>query len=193
MVAVAVFFAALYLIWENYSDFLVSGSEPTKSIQLLNEFESRGAPDFSLKDVNGEMVRLSDMKDKIVILNFWATWCEPCVDEFPSMIKLLKVFNGQVVLVAMSADDNLKDVQYFLKVFKVKMYGQRSLPIKILWEQDRKLAQLYGTEVLPESYIISGGRKLVAKVIGIERWHSEDSINYFKYLISNLKTDKAKE
>ena len=170
----------LYLAWSQYSGFLTQGSRPSEGVVKLKKMEKEGVPDFSMRDVNGEEVSLSQFKDKIVILNFWASWCEPCVDEFPSMIQLVKHFQGRIILIALSADDNLEDMKGFLKAFQV------AIPhIKVIWDRDRKVAREYGTEVLPESYILGSQNRLIRKITGIDRWYTPEAIEFFEDLIKN--------
>ena len=117
--AVLLMTGGLYLVWSQYSDFLTQGSRPSESVLKLKSMEKNGVPDFSVKDVNGNGISLSQFRDKIVILNFWASWCEPCVDEFPSMMRLIERFHGDIILIAISADYTLEDMKSFLKAFKV--------------------------------------------------------------------------
>ena len=78
----------LYFGWVQYEDFLTRGQRPPEGTLKLNEMEKTGVPDFTLKDLEGKDVTLSAYKGKVVIVNFWASWCEPCVKEFPSLIRL---------------------------------------------------------------------------------------------------------
>ena len=168
----------LYLIWSQYSDFLTQGSRPSEAVIKLKSMEKKGVPDFSVKDVNGDEISLSRFKDKIVILNFWASWCEPCVDEFPSMIQLVEHFNGDIILVAVSADYTLEDMKSFLRAFKVT-----DPHIKVVWDKGKVIPEKYGTEILPESYILGKDNRLVRKITGIDRWYTPEAITFFEDLL----------
>ena len=89
-------------------------SNVPEEVQVLNQIEKKGVPEFELKDLDGNKVSLSDYKDKVVLINFWASWCEPCVDEFPTLIKLIKHFKGEMVLLAISADYTESDMNNFI-------------------------------------------------------------------------------
>jgi thiol-disulfide isomerase/thioredoxin len=171
----------LSLGWWKYRDRLTTGLRPSEGMTKLSEMEAGGVPDFTLGDLQGASVRLSDFKDRIVILSFWASWCDPCVAEFPSMIKLVNTFKGgEVVLVAVSADHSKEDIESFLRP-----YGDRLGPnVKILWDSDMSLAQRYGTEVLPESYILGPGLKIIRKVSGSEDWSAPGAMAFFKQLVA---------
>lgn len=146
---------------------------------VLESLESKGAANFSAKDIHGVSFDLESFKDKVVILNFWASWCSPCVEEIPSLIKLVNEFNGKVQLVAISGDNSLEDIQVFLKSFP----DLKNSNIKIVWDQDRKLMQEFGISRLPESLILKGDRKLAKKIVGTINWYTKDSIEYVKTLI----------
>lgn len=174
---VLVFSLGLYALWRNYSDNLSKGMRPPESSQILNKIESEGLPAFSLKQLDGSDLSLEQFKGKIIILNFWASWCEPCVKEFPSMMTLIEKLNGEVVLLALSADYELKDMELFLKAFKVN-----SPNIYVAWDKDQEVAKSFGTFTLPESYIIGRDGQLIRKISGIEEWDTPDAIEYFKTL-----------
>ena len=169
--------AALLAGWLKYSDFLARGQKPPKASQILNQMEKSGAPDFALIDIEEKEIKLSDYKGKIVLLNFWASWCAPCIKEFPSMITLIKEMKGDVVLLAVSADYEREDIDPFLKAFKVNDEN-----IKVMWDKDQTVAKLFGTFKLPESYIIGRNGELIRKVAGVEDWATPEALEYFRGL-----------
>lgn len=185
VLAAGVLAVALVGLWMRYSDFLHRGSQPPASAKILNQLEEDGVPDFSLETMDGKLLSLSDFRGKLVILNFWASWCEPCIREFPSMLRLLEKFNGRVVLLAVSADYERQDIQNFLKAFKAS-----SSHLYVMWDKDQSVAKAYGTFTLPESYIISQDGKLIRKISGIEEWDTPDAIEYFQTLL-NPKSEKS--
>jgi thiol-disulfide isomerase/thioredoxin len=178
-VAVLIFAGLLYLGWVRYEAFLTQGQRPPEGTRILNEMEKTGVPDFSLNDLSGKVVTLSDYKDKIVIVNFWASWCEPCVKEFPSLIRLLNTYPNDLVLLAISADYTLEDLTGFTKAFKVEKVPN----FLVMWDEKQTVAEKYGTAVLPESYIIGPNLKLIRKVAGVEEWDTPMAIEFFKHLI----------
>lgn len=156
-----------------------NSDDSSANYSLLESLEKEGASNFSAKDVNGTAFELESFKDKIVILNFWASWCSPCVEEIPSLIKLVKEFKGKVQLVAISGDNSLEDIQVFLKSFP----ELKDPDIKIVWDHDRKLMQQFGISRLPESLILKGDFKLAKKIVGTINWYTKDSIEYINTLI----------
>jgi thiol-disulfide isomerase/thioredoxin len=173
--------ALLGLAWWRYNEFLTAGMSPTVGTQKLNEMEKNGVPDFELEDLEGNKVRLSDFKDKTVILSFWASWCDPCVAEFPSMVKLVEFFGGKVLMVAVSADRTKEDILSFLKPYG----GKAPEHVAVLWDSEMKIPAMYGTEVLPESFILGKDLKLIRKVVGSEDWFSPGAVQLFQEITSN--------
>lgn len=170
---------ALWLLWLRYKQFLTQGRRPPLSSQILERLEKKGMPDFSLTDLDGDKISLSKYHDKVVILNFWASWCDPCVAEFPSLVKLVQHYKGRLVLIGVSADYSLSDIQLFLKTFKASHQPN----VYIIWDKDEKLAKRYGTFRLPESYVIGPNGRLIRKIAGVENWASSDAYAFFDDLL----------
>src|SRR5262249_26167002 len=113
LITAALMSVPMYFYW----NFLTQGMSPPESTQILNRLEKDGIPNFTLPDLNGKNVSLTDFKGKILLLNIWATWCAPCVKEFPSMKGLIEHFKGQVAVLAISHDKNREDIDSFIKSF----------------------------------------------------------------------------
>ncbi len=116
---------------------------------------------------------------QIVIVSFWASWCSPCVEEFPSMVELVKQFNGKIKILAISEDYTEEDIQIFLKGF----HDFNPTHIKIVWDKDQKLLQLYKVFKMPEAFIFNKDGKLIKKVSGSIKWADPDALSFFKQLI----------
>ncbi|OFZ11216.1 MAG: hypothetical protein A2Z20_11045 [Bdellovibrionales bacterium RBG_16_40_8] len=175
---VLVLVVVLWVTWSKYSEFLSQGQRPPETALKLNRIEKDGFPDFLIKTLNGEDVSLKKFSGKLVIINFWASWCDPCVAEFPSLLKLLKKFNGEIVMIAISADYEEKDIHIFLKAF-----GEVNPNLHVVWDKSLELAKKFGTEKLPESYIIGRDGRLIRKVSGVDDWSTNDAINFFTHLL----------
>lgn len=146
--------------------------------KVLDKLESEGAIDFEAQDINGKTIKLSQFKGKAIILSFWASWCDPCVEEFPSMLKLINKFKGEIVMVAVSADYNMKDIKKFLKVFKAK-----SPHLYVVWDEDKSIASKYSIQALPESFVFKPDFMLSRKISGSEDWATEDAFDYFSKML----------
>lgn len=157
------------------------GTKPVEvsSLNVLEMYEKEGVPNFSAKDLDGNSFELDEFSGNVVILNFWASWCGPCIEEVPSLIKLVKEFNGDVQLIAISGDSKLEDIHVFLKSFP-ELKGAN---IKIVWDQDRALMKQFQIARLPESMVLGKDKKLVKKIVGTIDWYNKDSIAYIKSLL----------
>lgn len=162
--------------------YLKNQPESSSHLSTVERMEKDGAPIFSTKTIDGESVELANRPGKIVIVNFWASWCGPCIEEIPSLVKLAEHFKNKIQIIAISNDDKVDDINVFLKSFS-KLKAEN---IKIVWDQDRSLAKLYNVQRLPESFIIGSNRKLEKKIIGSIVWYSPQSIEYIEMLGKSL-------
>ena len=157
----------------------VQANQVDHSKDVLSQLENMGAYDFCLPRVqDDEFISLSEFRGRITIVNFWATWCEPCVEEFASMLELLDRFQGQVHILAISMDQDKTDILNFLQAFEVN-----NPYLDVLHDPVGDLAKKWGTVKLPESYILNADQKLVKKVASSENWASPMVFRYFTGLI----------
>lgn len=163
--------------WFFYSRDSLSVYKKPDQFSKIDDMEKQGIPDFTLPRLDDSAFQSSSTRGKVVIVNFWASSCNPCVEEFPSLIKLIDKFAGEVLLVAVSADEEKKDIEAFLKAF-----GLPKPNIEILWDKDRKIAEKFGVSKVPESFLVGKDGKLIRKIIGIENWFTEGSVAYFSEL-----------
>jgi cytochrome c biogenesis protein CcmG, thiol:disulfide interchange protein DsbE len=139
------------------------------------------ALDFPL-DVSGKPARLSDFKGKVVVLNFWATWCPPCKEETPSLNHLQKYIesrNGLVLGVA--ADEDPAAYQRFLQDEGVIFPTYRDPATR---NNSSPVALSYGTSSLPETYVIDRHGKIARKLIGFQQWDSPAMLAYIDSLLA---------
>jgi thiol-disulfide isomerase/thioredoxin len=166
--------AAAILAWYFMNASKLPVNQKPEGYQLITQMETEGVPDFTLQRLDGSTLRLADLKGKVIIVNFWASWCNPCVEEFPSMVKLAEKMNGNVVVVAVSEDDQQADIGPFIKAFGLPKPG-----FEILWDKDKSAMKLFGVGKLPESFVVGPDFKLVRKIVGAEDWSSDSAIGYF--------------
>ena len=134
---------------------------------------NKDAPDFSVTD-SEHTVSLKDLRGKTVILNFWATWCPPCVDEMPALVQLQKIMGDKVVILAVSTDVDEKAYKQFIRDHHVDLLTVR--------DGANRANALYGTFKFPETYIIDKDGKIRRKFIGEANWTSPDIVNYLRSL-----------
>jgi peroxiredoxin len=131
------------------------------------------APDFTVTD-SQKTVQLSQLRGKPVLLNFWATWCPPCVQEVPALVALQQQMGDKVTVLAVSMD--VDDDAY--KAFTAK----RMPGLLTVRDADHKSSSLYGTFAYPETFLIDKDGKIQRKFIGAVEWTSPEMIEYFRKL-----------
>jgi peroxiredoxin len=127
------------------------------------------AAEFSLHDLNGNTVSLTSLRGKVIFLNIWATWCEPCREEMPSMETLYNEFKGNkdFVILAVSQDRGGKDA--------VKSYiDKNGYHFHVLLDPDNKLSDSYDVSGVPETFIIDRHGRIVAHHMGAFDWSRSD-------------------
>ena len=121
------------------------------------------APEFSIRTDNGRTVTLPNFGGKLLVLNFWATWCPPCVQETPSLSQFAATYAGKgVVVLGISVDKDEKVYRAFLQKFKPAFLTAREF----------KLHEDYGTFMYPETYIIDSKGKVLHKLAEPADWMS---------------------
>jgi cytochrome c biogenesis protein CcmG, thiol:disulfide interchange protein DsbE len=130
----------------------------------------------------GKPIHLSDLRGKVVVLNFWASWCPPCVDEAPSLNRLHKYIesrNGLVLGVA--ADDDPYAFSKFIIDQGISFPTYRDPGSK---DRGSPIALSFGTSMIPETYVIDRHGKIARKIIGRQEWDSPDMRAYFDALLA---------
>lgn len=145
--------------------------------QIPKDQQTSAAYDFELRDINGESVDFSTFKGKTVFLNFWATWCPPCIAEMPDIHDLYnKVQNEDIVFVMLSQD---KDFQKAIDYIKKKEYD---FPVYSL---NSRLPQVYHSQSIPTTFVISPKGKIVSKRSGMAKYDTEKFRDFLTQLSLN--------
>lgn len=121
------------------------------------------APEFTVTTDTGRTVSRENFGGKLLVLNFWATWCPPCIEEMPSLEQFAQQFSKEgVVVLGISVDKDPKIYRSFLDRARVSFLTAR--------DPESKINAEYGTFKYPETYIINPQGKVVQKIIGAETW-----------------------
>ena len=138
------------------------------------------APDFTVQDADRK-VSLSELHGQVVVLNFWATWCAPCVEEIPSLIGMSERMKAKgVTVVGVSIDVDGDAYHRFLK--------DHGVPFLTVRDPDQKSSRLYGTSGWPETYIIDRDGVVRRKFIGPVDWNSVEVTEFLTKLSQNQKS-----
>jgi cytochrome c biogenesis protein CcmG, thiol:disulfide interchange protein DsbE len=134
------------------------------------------AEDFALT-LEGKQARLSEFRGKVVVLNFWASYCGSCVEEMPDLDRLQgRIRSRGGIVLAVSVDENCGSYEEFLKRHPVRF--------QTTCEPTKKVSLDYGTVMIPETYIIDREGRIVRKVIGPQQWDSAEMNAYFDAILA---------
>jgi len=134
------------------------------------------APNFKITTDSGRTITAADFGGRLLVLNFWASWCQPCVEEVPSLDQFAKDMAGDgVVVLGVSMDTNPKAYHDFLSRSHISFLTAR--------DPDAKISADYGTFKYPESYIIDTKGKVVQKIIGATNWTDGSMVNAVRSLL----------
>lgn len=157
--------------------FLIAGGLWTG---FSNNWERTGIPSMTLEPaplfdytrLEGIKANLRDHQGKVVMVHFWASWCAPCLVEFPNLMTLAAEKKDDFLLLAISTDENKADIEKFL----AKMDESPPPNMIIIQDHDKTISKdLYGTVKLPETFLLTPGLKIFEKVTGPEEnWNSRD-------------------
>lgn len=133
------------------------------------------APDFTLKNLKGDSISLSDYKGKAVFINFWAKWCGPCVQEMPSIDRLNRVVSGdEIAVITINIGEDGDVVENFMK--------DNNLNLEVLLDSYKSVASKYGVRSIPSTFIIDKSGRITGTKIGAHEWDSEGVVNILKGL-----------
>jgi peroxiredoxin len=160
-------FAALLICLAAAYFFLFDKAERPQAPPVDQLQAGSMAPDFTLKDLKGNSVTLSQLRGKVVFLNFWATWCPPCRAEMPAMERLNEVYGSQdFVMLAVNIEEDVEAVKAFLK--------ENPHSFSVLLDLEANAQNLYGVYRFPETFLIDKKGKIVERYLGAWDWSGVD-------------------
>ncbi len=164
-----------------------AGSASPESAQLFRDMliiqvPQAGDPvEIRLNDADGRAVSLSDLRGKIVFLNFWTTWCPTCRIEMPSMEKLHQKFkDGDFAMVTINLQESAARVKEFFKEFK--------LTFTALLDTGGQAGIMFGINQIPTTYILDKKGRIIGKALGPREWDSQKSTALFEHLTNRQAT-----
>jgi thiol-disulfide isomerase/thioredoxin len=129
-----------------------------------------------MQSLDGGAVRLQDFAGKVVVLNFWATWCGPCKEEMPSLARLQEQFDlEQVRVVTITADVHPQGIKQFL--------SQLQIGLPVLFDQDQELSRLFMVRGLPTTVVLSPDGRQVGRAVGPRAWDSMAAVTLVRQVL----------
>lgn len=155
-----------------------SSDRPTSPIVAEEKTAEDKVPEFSFTDLSGKSHDMKDFDGQVTLINFWATWCAPCVVEFPKLITLAET-HPDITIIALSSDISDEKIKTFLT--KIPNPPKNFI---IARDPKRKITtDIFQTFKLPETLIISASGKISKKIVGDTEWNGKEIEN----LLSSLK------
>ncbi|MBS1823051.1 MAG: TlpA family protein disulfide reductase [Acidobacteria bacterium] len=130
------------------------------------------APQFSISD-GSQSADLSQLRGKVVLLNFWASWCAPCIEELPSLMELHRRM-PQVAIVTISMDEDADAYRRFI--------AKNHIDLLTVRDPSQKIQTMYGTVQIPETYVIDRQGMLRRKFVSAQNWTSPEIMEYLSKL-----------
>jgi peroxiredoxin len=150
---------------------------PARSAPALAPWTGGVAPALALKDVEGRPHRLADYRGKVVLINFWATWCEPCRQEMPSIQRLRDKLAGKpFVVLAVNVDEPEARVRQFL--------AQTQLGLPVLMDPNKTVTKEWGVRLLPVTFIVGTDGRVRYRLVGDLDWSSDTVLGVITQLMS---------
>jgi thiol-disulfide isomerase/thioredoxin len=157
----------------------------TKLGEFVPSSQPFTAPAISLADTNGHSVELSELRGKLVLVNLWATWCEPCLREMPSLERLQSRLGERIAVLAVSEDrGGNKTVEPFIAKLGLKS-------VKIYIDPKSEVGHAFGARGLPTSFLIDREGKVLGRVEGAAEWDSPKILGVLQPLLSGNGVVKA--
>jgi thiol-disulfide isomerase/thioredoxin len=157
---------------------IMSTTLPTPQIDSTKSNNNLPAADFSLrvKDLDGKLVSMEDYRGKVIFLNFWATWCMPCVAELPSIDKLHKKFKDENIVFLLISNEQTE------KVTRYRSKKNYEIPFYII-DEDGFIPQQYFSQSIPTTFIINKEGRILKVSTGAEDWDDDKFVKELKKLL----------
>ena len=131
---------------------------------------------IELADLDGVEHSLSAMKGKVVLVNFWATWCPPCIQEMPSLVRLAdSIQSDKLIVLAVNVQEKQPRVK--------RIVARLALDFPVLLDHSRAVADAWDIKVFPSSFVVDAKGDLRFKAIGPIEWDSDEAVTLVKQLL----------
>ncbi|MDX1905203.1 MAG: TlpA disulfide reductase family protein [Thermonemataceae bacterium] len=150
----------LFVVWAFVAAYAPLQAQSLDEVKkkMKDKMISADAPDFTLKDLDGNAVSLSDLKGKVVVLDFWATWCSPCVQSFPGVRKTVDKYkkDANVVFLFIATAEEPNNREERLKKFLTK----KKYDFRVLVDENDQTAQKFSVDGIPMKFVINPAGKV---------------------------------
>ncbi len=153
------------------------GAAPAAAQSLAPVDETMVAPDFGLRDLDGREHRLSSYQGRVLIVNFWATWCPPCREEMPSLQRVREQLHGNgVEVLAVNVGEDEDAILTFTASYPVTF--------PLLLDEDGRVVDSWPVLGLPTTYVVEPGGRLAYRAVGAREWDDPEIVEQIRTLIA---------
>jgi thiol-disulfide isomerase/thioredoxin len=179
------FATALFVLLLGLPVAVAAGNETIKPGEFIPATPQQPAPQVGFTDADGKPMTLADFEGKPVLVNFWATWCQPCLKEMPSLDRLQAALDGRLAVAAVSEDrGGAKRVGQFVDAMALTK-------LKIYLDPKGDLGHAFNVRGLPTSIVIDAKGRVVGQVEGGAEWDSVKMMDVLKPLLQNGAETKS--
>lgn len=155
-------------------------SDPFASFKMSRLPAGSMVAPFELMALDGKVVKSSEMAGKVVLLNFWATWCGPCKEEMPSLARLQKQLDPtQFILMTVTTDLQRQGIAHFL--------SQLGVSLPVLFDEDQEVSRSFMVRGLPTTIVIARDGTLVGRAVGPRAWDSPEAVAVMRQVMESGK------
>ena len=159
---IVVFLMILIIPGLHYTGFITFFKDDSSASKNWTPIPS---PHLKAQTLKGDIFSLKELKGQIILLNFWASWCQPCYKEFPELINTINWAEGKIHLVAVSVDTSKKDIEKFLKWVGGEIKNHPN--IHIVWDPEYEIASQFHVVKFPETFVLNKNLEIVKKQVGV--------------------------
>ena len=144
-------------------------------------------PDVIFTTIFEKKYSLKELKEPLILLHYWASWCTICIAEFPDLLKLVNSFDGKIALVAVSIDDTKEAMDSLYQRLKHKNPTLvNNTHVYWVWDKEKELSlKKFNVMQVPETIVITSKRKMVEKIIGRYNWNAKESKEKINMFLKN--------
>jgi thiol-disulfide isomerase/thioredoxin len=154
--------------------------DPFTSLKMSRLPTGSQAMPFELTALDGTVVKLSDLAGKVVLVNFWATWCGPCKEEMPSLARLQQQLDPKkFVLLTVTTDQQRQGIAQFL--------SHAGVTVPVLFDEDQEVSRSFMVRGLPTTVIIAQDGMLAGRAVGPRAWDSSESVALMRQMMESGK------
>lgn len=154
---------------------LATADDSFSRLKLSRAGAGSPLPSFELSTVDGKTIGFSQLRGKVVVLNFWATWCGPCKEEMPALDRLSRQFDPHdVAILTITTEHERTGIQQFMKQFNSKL--------PVLLDEQRDVSLAFMVRGLPTTVFVDKSGKVVGRAVGPREWDGPDAVAYIQHL-----------